>query len=239
MSTPEAEVMPPSTPAGHMIRTLMGIAMLSGFLVVLTYQLTKPIIAENQRRAIEAAVFNVIPGAVARKDFVITDGELNPVTADKPTEGILVYAGYDSEGELKGVAAKAAAQGYADMIHILYGYDPACECIRGIKVLKLAETPGLGDKIITDANFVANFEALDARLSSDGETLANEIVTVKHGTKQNPWEIDAISGATISSKAVGKAINQSAKQVLPDLVPHLNKLIQEGNTIVQPEVTHE
>jgi electron transport complex protein RnfG len=239
MSTPEAEVMPPSTPAGHMIRTLMGIAMLSGFLVVLTYQLTKPIIAENQRRAIEAAVFNVIPGAVARKDFVITDGELNLATADKPTEGILVYAGYDSEGELKGVAAKAAAQGYADMIHILYGYDPACECIRGIKVLKLAETPGLGDKIITDANFVANFEALDARLSSDGETLANEIVTVKHGTKQNPWEIDAISGATISSKAVGKAINQSAKQVLPDLVPHLNKLIQEGNTIVQPEVTHE
>ncbi|MEW8194851.1 MAG: FMN-binding protein, partial [Candidatus Thiodiazotropha sp.] len=71
MSTPEAEVMQPSTPTGPMIRTLMGIAMLSGFLVVLTYQLTKPIIAENQRRAIEAAVFNVIPGAVARRDFVI------------------------------------------------------------------------------------------------------------------------------------------------------------------------
>jgi electron transport complex protein RnfG len=239
MSTPEAEVMPPSTPAGHMIRTLMGIAMLSGFLVVLTYQLTKPIIAENQRRAIEAAVFNVIPGAVARKDFVITEGGLNPVTADKPAEGILVYAGYDSEGELKGVAAKAAAQGYADMIHILYGYDPTCECIRGMKVLKLAETPGLGDKIITDANFVANFEALDARLGSDGKALANEIVTVKHGSKQNPWEIDAISGATISSKAVGKAINQSAQLVLPGLVPHLDKLIQEDNTVVQPEVTDE
>jgi electron transport complex protein RnfG len=239
MSTPEAEVMQPSTPAGRMIRTLMGIAMLSGFLVVLTYQLTKPIIAENQRRAIEAAVFNVIPGAVARKDFAINDGELIPVTADKPAEGILVYAGYDNEGELKGVAAKAAAQGYADLIHILYGYDPACECIRGIKVLKLAETPGLGDKIITDADFVANFDALDARLSSDGQALANEIVTVKHGTKQNPWEIDAISGATISSKAVGKAINQSAKQLLPQLVPHLDKLVQEDNTVVQPEVTDE
>jgi electron transport complex protein RnfG len=239
MSTPEAEVMPPSTPAGHMIRTLMGIAMLSGFLVVLTYQLTKPIIAENQRRAIEAAVFTVIPGAVVRKDFVINEGELTPVSADKPGEGILVYAGYDSEGELKGVAAKAAAQGYADLIHILYGYDPTCECIRGMKVLKLAETPGLGDKIITDTNFVTNFEALDAKLSSNGETLANEIVTVKHGTKQNPWEIDAISGATISSKAVGKAINQSAKQVLPHLVPNLDKLVQEDNTVVQPEVTDE
>jgi electron transport complex protein RnfG len=97
----------------------------------------------------------------------------------------------------------------------------------------------LGDKIITDADFVANFDALDARLSSDGQALANEIVTVKHGTKQNPWEIDAISGATISSKAVGKAINQSAKQLLPQLVPHLDKLVQEDNTVVQPEVTDE
>ncbi|MEW8028661.1 MAG: FMN-binding protein [Candidatus Thiodiazotropha sp.] len=239
MSTPEAEVMQPSTPTGPMIRTLMGIAMLSGFLVVLTYQLTKPIIAENQRRAIEAAVFNVIPGAVARRDFVINEGELHPVTADKPADGILIYAGYDSEGDLKGVAAKAAAQGYADLIHILYGYDPSCECIRGMKVLKLAETPGLGDKIITDANFVANFEALDARLSSDGQALANEIVTVKQGSKQNPWEIDAISGATISSKAVGKAINQSAKRLLPDLVPHLDKLVQEDNTVDRPEISDE
>ncbi|MES9816677.1 MAG: FMN-binding protein [Candidatus Thiodiazotropha sp.] len=239
MSTPEAEVMQPSTPAGPMIRTLMGIAMLSGFLVVLTYQLTKPIIAENQRRAIEAAVFTVIPGAVARRDFVISDGELKPVTTDKPGNGILVYAGYDSEGDLKGVAAKAAAQGYADLIHILYGYDPACECIRGVKVLKLAETPGLGDKIITDANFVANFEALDARLSGDGQALENEIVTVKHGSKQNPWEIDAISGATISSKAVGKALNQSAKRLLPDLVPQLDKLLQEDNTMDLTEVTDE
>jgi electron transport complex protein RnfG len=239
MSTPEADVMQPSTPTGRMIRTLMGIAMLSGFLVVLTYQLTKPIIAENQRRAIEAAVFNVIPDAVARKDFVITEGELHPVIGDKPAEGILVYAGYDSDGELKGIAAKAAAQGYADLIHILYSYDPACECIRGMKVLKLAETPGLGDKIITDANFVANFEALDARLGNDGQTLANEIVTVKHGAKQNPWEIDAISGATISAKAVGKAINQSAKLLLPQLVPQLDKLTVEIHEVVQEEVTDE
>ena len=228
MSTPEAEVIQqPSTPTGPMIRTLMGIAMLSGFLVVLTYQLTKPIIAENQRRAIEAAVFQVIPGAVSRKDFVINDSGLVPVTPDNPAEGVLIYAGYDGEGALKGIAAKAGAQGYADMIHLLYGYDPACECIRGIKVLKLAETPGLGDKIITDKNFVANFDALEAKLNSAGDGLANAIVTVKHGTKKNPWEIDAISGATISAKAVGKALNQSTQQILPKLMPNLDQLVKE------------
>jgi electron transport complex protein RnfG len=225
MSSPEAEVIQqPSTPTGRMIRTLMGIAMLSGFLVVLTYQLTKPIIAENQRRAIEAAVFQVIPGAVTRKDFVLNDQGLSALTSDAQIQGTSIYAGYDNEGKLLGIATNAAAQGYADMVHLLYGYDPACQCIRGIKVLKLAETPGLGDKIITDANFVANFEQLDASLNADGSDLANDIATVKHGTKQNPWEIDAISGATISSKAVGKALNQSTKQVLPKLTPHLQQL---------------
>jgi electron transport complex protein RnfG len=228
MSSTDAEVIQrPATPAGPMIRTLMGIAMLSGFLVVLTYQLTKPLIEENQRKAIEAAVFQVIPGAVSRRDFVINEQGLVPVTPDQPAQGIPLYAGYDSDGRLLGVAAKAGAQGYADMIHLLYGYDPACQCIRGLKVLKLAETPGLGDKILSDPGFIANFERLDARLSADGRVLANDIVTVKHGTKQNPWQIDAISGATISSKAVGKALNQSAQQLLPQLVPQLNRLSGE------------
>ncbi len=224
MSTPQAQAVPPSTPTGPMIRTLMGIAMLSGFLVVLTYQLTKPIIAENQRRAIEAAVFQVLPGAVARRDFLVTESGVTAASPEAPGEGVLVYAGYDRQGNLKGIAAKAGAQGYADMIHLLYGYAPDCECIRGVKVLKLAETPGLGDKIITDANFVANFDALEAKLNSSGEKLANEIVTVKAGTKQHPWEIDAISGATISSQAVGKALNQSARQLLPRLTPHIDEL---------------
>jgi electron transport complex protein RnfG len=226
MNTPDAQALPPSTPAARMIRTLMGIAMLSGFLVVLTYQLTKPIIAENQRRAIEAAVFQVIPGAVSRRDFMVSESGLVAVTPETPAAGTLIYAGYDNAGRLKGIAAKAGAQGYADMIHLLYGYDPECGCIRGIKVLKLAETPGLGDKIITDANFVANFDALEAKLNAQGDGMANEIVTVKHGTKQHPWEIDAISGATISSKAVGKALNQSTKQLLPQLIPHLDVLTQ-------------
>jgi electron transport complex protein RnfG len=227
MSGTEAEVVQrPATPAGPMIRTLMGIAMLSGFLVVLTYQLTKPIIAENQRRAIEAALFQVIPGAVQRRDFVISEQGAVAVTPESSADGIPVYAGYDANGKLLGIAANGAAQGYAGLIHLLYGYDPACQCIRGIKILKLAETPGLGDKIISDADFVANFQQLDASLKGDRSSLAHDIVTVKHGTKRNPWEIDAISGATISSKAVGRALNQSAKQLLPPLMSELEKLNQ-------------
>jgi len=227
MSTQGAEATQQAGSAGKMIRTLMGIAMLSGFLVVMVYQITKPMIEENQRIAIEKAVFQVIPGAVTRLDYYLTEDEISQQPGDKGSNSLPIYAGYDAEGRLKGIAAKAGAQGYADMIHLLYGYDPGCQCIRGIKVLKLAETPGLGDKIITDANFVANFDALEAKLSANGQSLDHPIETVKHGTKQHAWEIDAISGATISSKAVGKALNQSAEALLPKLMPHLQK-VQEA-----------
>lgn len=223
MSTPESTVQQPETPSGKMIATLGGIAMLSGFLVVLVFQFTKPMIEENQRKAIEAAVFQVIPGAVSRRDFVVTKNGIEPVSQEtKKVDGIRVYAGYDETGSLKGIAARAGAQGYADMIYLLYGYAPSCECIHGIKILKLAETPGLGDKIITNQDFVANFYSLDAQLNDNGTALANPITTVKHGKKQNEWEIDAISGATISSNAVGKALNQSTQSLLPLLVPHLD-----------------
>lgn len=208
-----------------MIATLGGIAMLSGFLVVSIFQFTKPYIEENQRIATQKAVFKVVPGAKTHKEFVVTNDGIHAVGAGKM--GTHVFAGYDKNGKLLGVAVRAGAQGYADMIHILYGYDPACQCIRGIKVLKTAETPGLGDKIITDENFQRNFDALDARLNAEGMGLENDIVTVKHGTKKHEWQIDAISGATISSRAIGKALNTSARKLLPLLQTYLASL-QKG-----------
>ncbi len=197
-----------------MLRTLGGIAMLSGLLVVLVYRLTLPIIAENQRVLTEKAVFQVVQGAVMKHDLVLTD-QGNLVGADLGAQGIRLYAAYDAAGQLAGVAFPGAARGYQDVIQFLFGYDPDCECIVGSKVLKSTETPGLGDKISTDAEYLKNFEALDARLNPEGTGLANAIVPVKQGTKTQPWEIDAISGATISSNAMARAVNEAAQQVVP------------------------
>ncbi|HEB94971.1 MAG TPA: FMN-binding protein [Sedimenticola thiotaurini] len=204
----------PRTPGGAMLRTLGGIAMLSGLLVVLVYHWTRPIIAENKRIAIEKAIFQVVPGAVTRKNFVLGPEGLFPGDAGK-AKGDQVYAAYDRDGRLKGVALEAAATGYQDVIRILYGYDPGCQCVTGIRVLKMAETPGLGDKIARDPDFLANFEALDGRVNAAGDGLEHAIVTVKHGTKSQPWQIDAISGATISSKAVGRMIDASGQRMFP------------------------
>lgn len=208
--------------AWSLILTLGGVAMLSGLLVVWVYQATLPRIEANRKAAIERAIFQVIPGAVTRTNFVISGEELTPAGPD--AEGRRIYAGYDADGNLAGVAIEAAAQGYQDLIRVLYGYDPACQCIRGFTVLETRETPGLGDKIYKDAEFLRNFEALDGTLNSDGAALANAIVTVKHSAKREPWQIDAISGATVSSIAVGKALNSSAQQVFPLVMKFLDRL---------------
>jgi electron transport complex protein RnfG len=92
----------------------------------------------------------------------------------------------------------------------------------------MAETPGLGDKIIKDPGFQENFNQLDAQLNPRRTALLNPIVTVKHGSKQETWEVDAISGATISSKAVGKALNESAQSLLPKLHPLIRQLEANG-----------
>ena len=196
-----------------MLRALVGIATISGLLVVLVYQATAPIIAENQRLRTEHAVFQVVPDAVAKRDLVLADGRLVP--AGEGVSGVAIFAGFDAAGALKGIAFPGAAQGYAGVIEFLFGYDPGCECIVGSRVLKSTETPGLGDKIEKDPVFLENFRALDASLNPDGSGLANPIVTVKHGTKTEPWQIDAISGATISSKAMGRALDQAAQMVVP------------------------
>ncbi|MDP1652870.1 MAG: FMN-binding protein, partial [Rhodocyclaceae bacterium] len=79
-------------------------------------------------------------------------------------------------------------------------------------------------KIITDEAFLTNFKALDVRLDQALARLANEVKVVKHGSKTDAWQIDAISGATVTSRAVGKAINDSAQSLLPKLLPNIEQL---------------
>ena len=202
--------------ASAMIHTLGGIALISGILVVLVYQVTLPAIQENRRIALERAIFKVLPGAVSKANFRLTeDGQIRLDESEVRSSGDTIYAGYDNSGMLVGLAMVAAAPGYADIIRILYGYSIECECITGINVLESKETPGLGDKIEKDPEFLKNFEALDGKLEAGKMKLLNEIITVKHGTKKHPWEIDAISGATVSSKAIGKMLNNSAKKQFP------------------------
>ncbi len=224
MSDPAVTAPPPAAPgSGSLIATLGLIAMLSGFFVVLGFQLTAPRIERNKQQALEKAVFAVLPDAVVRRNFRLDANGLVPLP-DAEFARANLFAGYTAAGRLAGVAMEASARGYQDVVRILYGYSPETGCIIGFTVLQSTETPGLGDRVETDPQFLANFECLEARLNADGTALANEIVTVKHGRKVHPWEIDGISGATVTSTAIGTALRRSTNEMLPLLARFMDAL---------------
>ena len=216
----------PTTPSGKMVFALGLVATICGILIVGIYQITLAPVNANKKLALERQVFKVLPNAKTVVDYFATDAGIESADGKEltPAGAVRFYAAYAVDGSLAGIAAEASSAGYADQVRILYGYDPVRQAITGIGVISMRETPGIGDKILVDKDFLRNFEALDVSLSQDLKSLANAVKTVKHGSKQGPWEIDAIAGATVTSKAVGRGINASAQALLPKLYPRVEQL---------------
>ncbi len=204
-----------STSSTKMLVAMVGIGILCALLIVVTFQGTLPRIERLRAEALAQAVFKVLPGTSQTRTFFIDNsGQFTEMVAEE-TAVTKVYAGYDQQGQLTGVAVEASGQGYADILRILYGYQPQSQSIVGFHVLESKETPGLGDKIEKDANFLANFEQLDVSLAEDLKQLQNQVVPVKQGEKQHPWEVDGITGATISSRAIGDILGASTMEWVP------------------------
>jgi electron transport complex protein RnfG len=219
-STSSAPAAGTATTSVAMIVTLGVIGMLCAILIVVAYRSTYAAIADNKARYLEQAIFDILPDTASKVAYAVADGTLRPLPAGEQA-GIEVYAGYDQDGGLTGIAVPAAGQGFQDIVRILYGYDPDCHCIIGMKVLESRETPGLGTKIETDPVFLKNFAALSVDLTPDGSELAHPITLVKPRQKNNPWEIDAISGATISSRAIADMLHKSTLEMIPVLEKNL------------------
>jgi Na+-translocating ferredoxin:NAD+ oxidoreductase subunit G len=202
-----------------MLTAMVGIGVFCALLIVLTYEGTKERIDTLKAEALEKAVFNVLPGITKTSIY-----ELTPEGTFVPSDGMdrtktVVYAGFDDSDTFKGVAIEASGQGYADVIRILYGYDPSTQTVVGFYVLESKETPGLGDKIEKDENFLANFKALDVQLNADLTQVENKVIPVKQGGKTQAWEVEGITGATISSRTIGNILGESTAIMAP-LVYH-------------------
>jgi len=206
----------------YIIGVLSLVSTLCGIIIVFAYTLTIQPIARNLAIITKAAVSQVVPGGESQAIFAIQPGgNLKPAPDVSGSEPKL-FAVYDGAGKLLGVAIEAAGPGYSDLIRVMYAYSPDRQAVTGFKLVDAKETPGLGDKIGTDTHFLANFNDLEANPAESG--LAHPIQTVKYGTKTNPWEIDGISGATVSSNAVGRIINESAQRIVPLIERNLDQI---------------
>lgn len=203
------------TSAWSMYRAIVGIGAFCAILIVTVYQTTAARIQDNQERFLASAIAQVLPGAETTIAVTLNaDGFLE---ASGETIALPVFLGYREGGVLVGAVITAQGMGYQDNIRLLYAYSFEHSAIVGVKVLDSKETPGLGDKIEKEPHFIANFESLDASLDADGSALDNPIVTVKQGEKTEPWQIDGITGATITAGAIGTILNDSAGRWVPIL----------------------
>ncbi len=193
--------------SARLVATLSFAGLLSGLIIVSVFEATLPTITAYKAKVLREAVFKVLPGTASLKPMVYRDGKL-AVVEKAPKDEAFIFSGYATDGKFVGYAIPGAGAGFQDTIRVLYGYLPVPRKVVGMEVLQSRETPGLGDKIYKDLEFVANFDdlAVDPR-----------IVAVKKGQKAAPNEIDAITGATISSKAIVKIINLTNELWLPRL----------------------
>ncbi|MGB5350984.1 MAG: FMN-binding protein [Polyangiales bacterium] len=222
MSNSELATAPAPPSIWHMYRAMVGVGVFCGLLIVSVFQVTLPLIERNKAEALQEAIFRVLPNATTSTSYRLAEAGGFMLFEGDDAGGKLVYAGYDDAQQLVGVAVEAQGMGYQDVIAVLYGYSFTEQAIVGIQVLESKETPGLGDKIETDPDFLENFKSLDVTVREDGSGLAHPLVPVKHGEKTNPWEVDGITGATISSVAVADLLNRSAEYWVPRIRSNLS-----------------
>ena len=204
--TPAPVPEPAAVRASSLLATLGVGGAVAGLLLVLAFGITLPRIEANRARALDLAVKEVLK-APERYDTLYVVGKTlvkRPPEGADPKKLEQVYLGYGPGDGRIGFAIVAGEAGFQDVIQLIFGYDPKTRQLLGMKVLESKETPGLGDKIEKDQAFVGQFRGAQAPL-----------VGVKKGKRSNPREVDMITGATISSKAVIRIINNALRRLGP------------------------
>ncbi len=180
----------------QMIIVLTVIAAISGIALSEIASWANPKIAINRAKETERAIFRVQPKAKSYKKIENINYEL--------------YQVFDDNNNSLGYAFTYQGNGFQGTIRIIVGLNDSLTVISRIEILEQVETPGLGTKITEDA-YLKQFENL---------LTIPEITWVKGAPPSKPNEIQTITAATISSKAVVDILN--------DGINKLRQLKQKG-----------
>lgn len=168
----------------NMFLVLSLVAVISGAALAATWNVTSPILAEQARQRQIDAIAAVAPPF---------DNE--PLAEAIDVDDARVFPARSGSSVVGAAVASETGSGYGGPISVMVGFD-ASGAVTGVSVLAHTETPGLGARI-TEGAFLQQF--VGAR--PGGEPLA----VIKDG-----GAVDAITAATISSRAVCDAINAAA-----------------------------
>ena len=206
--TPPDPTMEESPPTWHLLSTLAVAGALAGLLLVLVFQATDPAIQAHRARVLAESIDEVLGGPDRYETLFLVEGGLTTDPVGVDTAGLeRVYRGYDAQDHPLGFAIVGGEPGFQDVIGLIFGYEPSSGYVTGMKVLESKETPGLGDKIEKDSVFVGRFLGVPTPL-----------IGIKRGRSSGAeGEVEMITGATISSRAVIDIINHRLEELEPAL----------------------
>jgi len=189
----------------RLVTTLVGVCLVCGTVLALVNELTADEIRRQETRKEERLRAEVIAGPG------------NTVEFDEPiaVEGRQYFVGRRPDGSHAGtVFAVETDKGYAGKIRLIVGIAPGGREIAGVRILKHGETPGLGARIVEVAPkedepwFLGQFKGL-----------GSDQLYVKQDKPTGA--VDAITAATISSRAVADAVREALDHFVQTVAPKL------------------
>ncbi len=173
------------------------ICLFSAALLSMVYAKTQPILKQQQKEQESEAMKYVLPSA---ESF-------------KYEEACGLWQGLDKDGNVAGYCFKAEEKGYSSVIKMMIGIDKDFR-ITGIKVLSQNETPGLGTRIIEVKADQTLWDVLGGKANkASGPAIPWFLKQFYGKTLDNINEVETISGATISSSAVVRAVKRELENI--------------------------
>jgi len=152
---------------------------------------------------------------------ILADAENDPMTDRfKIQDGDVTRTLFPGKvGDQNIVALEAFGKGFGGSLGLMVAFDLETDTIVGSGVTTHTETPGFGSKAKENPSFVSQFEGLEA--------------SQKASVKKDGGDIDALSGATVTSRGVCVAVNQATeiyKRLKPELLKSMDNLASQGGT---------
>ena len=171
-----------------LVVVLTAIALVAGLALTGVYALTKGPIELSQKEKKDKALHDVLPGF---------SGNIADTVISIDGEDVTVHKVINADGSLFGVGVETfTKKAFAGRFDLMVGFDDD-GVILNTEVIKAGETPGLGDKINkSKSDFAKQFNGQDP-------------AEYKLQVSKDGGDVDAITAATISSRAYCDAVQRA------------------------------
>ncbi|MFW6456865.1 MAG: FMN-binding protein [Planctomycetota bacterium] len=134
------------------------------------------------------------------------------ITIQTQAHTVPVLEARSADGEVMGYAFKLVGQGFWDTLRGYMAIEPDLKSIRGLSFYEQSETPGLGAEI-TEPWFEEQFR--NKTISRERANSDDQVIRLmRAGREQETGDVDAVTGATETSKRVERIIDTTLKSFL-------------------------